>query len=570
MPFEILRWLEKQGLAALVARQKWLAMPAGRRLIRPKEITFADDSGLLESRTNRRGALLLSLEAETYPDFQLGDIFVSSDTIVDLFQHFERYYLVHAPFMQPVGSLDRLASASPLLFWTIALITCQHHEKHHELYSRLLAPHQELMVPLSTRAIRSIGEVHALLLLCMWPLPKRQALLDPTWSYVGIAVNTCMKMNFHNPLPPGHAAQGFGLWSGSPGDITPQSQSLTWMAMFQGVLPPLASSHHLRYVRKALEHLGSLVPTEFQASIFMYEIVCKYSVSLEEVDDIAVQFSFIQAFDSSLDAIKQTYRAQWTPELDIQLQCSKLNLYAMTALLPPREAAEMEVQDRVNIQSILHRGLESSSRIISQMKELSLLPFENGLSNGGRLTSYPRLYSADMFFAATYLFRSLLDRRLLSPTHVARAVESLVEARKLFTQMPRHRDGAMAGEILEKIVDKARSAGIGSGLLSSTQLCITNRLGASLMHDTLFHIHQAARQKPYLTSTPADQVQAAGVHPPLPDTITPTADVQFQAVDIQSIPLNTSLGEDPGEGFWPWLDASINDMVADLDQQIFM
>ncbi|RYP17206.1 hypothetical protein DL765_004662 [Monosporascus sp. GIB2] len=548
----------------------------GARIVReplyePQEvITFADDPGRLERRTNRRGALLLSPRAETHPDFQLGDVFISSNIIVDLFQHFESYYLAHAPFMQPVGSLDRLASASPLLFWTIALITCQHHEEHHELYSRLLAPHQELMVPLSTRAIRSIGEVHALLLLCMWPLPKQQELLDPTWSYIGIAVNTCMRMNFHNPLPPGHAAQGFALWSDSPCDITPQSQSLTWTAMFQGVLPPLSSSHHLRYVRKALRHLGPLVPPEFQASIFMYEIVCNYSVSLEDVDGLAVHFSLIQAFDSSLDAIKLAYRSQWTPELDIQLQCSKLNLYAMAALLPPPETAEMEVQNTVIIQSIVHRGLESSSRLISQMKDLSLLPFENGLSSAGRLTSYPRLYSADMFFAATYLFRALLDRRLLSPIHASRAVESLAEARKLFALMPRHRDGAMAGEVLEEIVDRARSAGIGSSLLSSTRLCITNRLGASLMYDTLFHIHQAARQNPYLTSAPADRAQAAGVYPPLPDTITPTADAQFQAVDIQSIPLNTPLGQDPGEGFWQWLDASINDMIADLDQQTFM
>ncbi|RYP78084.1 hypothetical protein DL771_000777 [Monosporascus sp. 5C6A] len=362
-------------------------------LNRPEEvITFADDPGLLDSRTERRGALLLSLRAETYPDFQLDDVLVSSDTIVDLFQHFERYYLPHAPFMQPVGPLDRLASASPLLFWTIALITCQHHEKHHELYSRLLAPHQELMLPLSTRAIRSIGEIHALLLLCIWPLPKRQAMLDPIWNYVGIAVNTCMKMNFHNPLPPGHAAQGFSLLPGFSGDITPQTQGLTWMAILQGFLPHLSSSHHLRYVRKALERLGPLVPPEFQASILMSEIVCNYSASLEEVDDIAVHFSLVQAFDSSLDAIRQTYSAQWTPELDIQLQSSKLNLYAMTALLPPREAAEMEVQDSVNMQYILHRGLESSSRILSQMKKFSLLPFENGMSGAGRLISYPRRY----------------------------------------------------------------------------------------------------------------------------------------------------------------------------------
>lgn len=144
---------------------------------------------------------------------------------------FERYYFAHAPFLRPVTSLDRLASESPFLFWTIVLITCQQHKRYNGLYNEVLLAHRELLQPLWTRAIRSIGEVHALFLLCLWSLPSRLPLLDPTWTYASIATDICMKMNFHNPLPQDHIAHGWASWLDSE-SVTVRDQHLTWLSCF--------------------------------------------------------------------------------------------------------------------------------------------------------------------------------------------------------------------------------------------------------------------------------------------------------------------------------------------------
>ena len=132
----------------------------------------------------------------------------------------------------PIKSLDHLVATSPLLFWTILLIACQSYDAHHALYSQLLSPYQELLKPLSTRAIHSIDEIHALLLLCIWPLPTKRPLLDPTWTYINIAIGACTKMNFHKPLPQGHIAQGFASWPDTSAAITVNSPKLTWLACF--------------------------------------------------------------------------------------------------------------------------------------------------------------------------------------------------------------------------------------------------------------------------------------------------------------------------------------------------
>ncbi|KAI1386676.1 uncharacterized protein F4822DRAFT_431547 [Hypoxylon trugodes] len=54
--------------------------------------------------------------SERGSEFQLGTFAVSSTVVHDLFQHFQRYYSIHAPFLQPIASLDRLALDSTLLF----------------------------------------------------------------------------------------------------------------------------------------------------------------------------------------------------------------------------------------------------------------------------------------------------------------------------------------------------------------------------------------------------------------------------------------------------------------------
>lgn len=134
--------------------------------------------------------------------------------------------------MQPVGSVNRLASDSALLFWTIIFIASEHHETHSNFYNQLFIPHRELLALLSSSAIQSIEDIHAILLLCLWPIPKQQMTDDPVYNYIGIASTACIRLNLHKPLPPSCIAMPRVSWPFGRENPSIQTQRLTWLACF--------------------------------------------------------------------------------------------------------------------------------------------------------------------------------------------------------------------------------------------------------------------------------------------------------------------------------------------------
>jgi hypothetical protein len=68
-------------------------------------------------------------------------IILPPETILELLFHFERYYFPHLPILEPVESTSALLEKSPLLFWTIMLVSCQWHPTLSYLYQQMIAPH---------------------------------------------------------------------------------------------------------------------------------------------------------------------------------------------------------------------------------------------------------------------------------------------------------------------------------------------------------------------------------------------------------------------------------------------
>jgi len=99
-----------------------------------------------------------------------------------------------------VTSIQQLIDNSPILFWTILLVSSQWHPSLSYLYGSIAAPHENLLYPVLHSAIWSIEILHALLLLCSWPIPKIRGIFDPSWNYSGLATNAAMQMGMHKPL----------------------------------------------------------------------------------------------------------------------------------------------------------------------------------------------------------------------------------------------------------------------------------------------------------------------------------------------------------------------------------
>lgn len=63
------------------------------------------------------------------------------ETVLELLSHFEQYYFPHLPILEPIESTSDIFEKSPLLFWTIMLVSCQWHPTLSYLYQQMIAPH---------------------------------------------------------------------------------------------------------------------------------------------------------------------------------------------------------------------------------------------------------------------------------------------------------------------------------------------------------------------------------------------------------------------------------------------
>ena len=128
--------------------------------------------------------------------------------------------------------MNNFAALFPLLFWTLILVASERHAEYSNLYQQLFIPHRELLAPLSSTAVQSVEEIHAILLLCLWPIPKRQLLHDPAYNYIGIAASASLRLNLHKPTPQDHIIKVRANWPYSVEYVSVKAQYLTWLACF--------------------------------------------------------------------------------------------------------------------------------------------------------------------------------------------------------------------------------------------------------------------------------------------------------------------------------------------------
>lgn len=126
-------------------------------------------------------------------------------------------------------SIDALHESSSILFWTIILVSSQWHPTQSHLYQQLVAPHQSLLSTVVKIAIQSVQQIHALILLCHWPVPLTRQSEDPSWNYCGMVMNAAMQMGLHQP---GSRSELYGYgYSNAPRTST-EIRTMTWMACF--------------------------------------------------------------------------------------------------------------------------------------------------------------------------------------------------------------------------------------------------------------------------------------------------------------------------------------------------
>ncbi|KAI0483471.1 hypothetical protein F4859DRAFT_400179 [Xylaria cf. heliscus] len=457
---------------------------------------------------------------EPLSDFSIGNVTIPAKTVIELIQHFGDQYYPSAHFIRPVESLEVFHASSPLLFWTVILVASQHHQEHCGLYEQLVSPHEELLRPFSNTAIQSIHEIHALLLLCLWPVPNRPESISPTWNYISLAVGACIRLNLDkaaplNPVEPPRL--NAPRHQRKPEEIGIQARRLTWLAClavttlestFLGLLPPFSSRFYQKRSRKAADELKNYLFPSFTPKFAICEIMCNYNLVLEEVDSCSAQLPLVETFNSSLDRIWQTYSAEWGTDVDVLLQYARLSLIATALIRILVETGTACAPHHTDIQILIIQGSEASSRLISHMKTMT----SEGLANEGKPGQtfplyYPRFYFGLLFFAAVFIFRVSYMKPSLN--HDA-AVEGLIEASNIFRLFPRHPDLKTGIDTIQHILRYARSEEFLSSPTGS--LITTNRLGASFVWDTLMRAAQFSGEERLLGHTDNEHQAPRATH----------------------------------------------------------
>lgn len=102
------------------------------------------------------------------------------------------------------------------------------------LYEQLCSIHAILMADVGQKSIQQLEVVHALLLLCLWPIPRLRNAYDPSWNYVALAISAASSLDCHSPLGKDMATSNFrGLADTTAAEMDPANQAMTWIACFE-------------------------------------------------------------------------------------------------------------------------------------------------------------------------------------------------------------------------------------------------------------------------------------------------------------------------------------------------
>lgn len=417
---------------------------------------------------------------------------------------------MHAHFVQPIESLAAFYATSPLLFWTIILVSSHFHPQHSDLFDQLLLPHEELLKPLSNTAIQSIHEIQALLLLCLWPTPKRQEWASPTWNYICLAVASCMRLDLDKTDPLDLTAPRLSpLGQKRKEEMSLRTRKLTWLAClaistqeatFLGLLPPLSSRPHLKRCRRAIEEVKDHLAPGFRPKYAIHELMCNYCLVLEEVDGSSSQLSLVEMFDGSLDCLRQTYAAEWNNHVDVMFQYARLNLNATALMRIVIENAGDCSHYLTDIQTLMIRGTEASFHMINDAKTIlsEALPREGQPGCMPMPICYPRAYFEQIFFAAVFIFRTSFIMRPSTTTNRDAALRGLIEVYNIYQLFPRHPDTAVGMEIIQHILRYVGSEDFSYEAAPLGGLVRTNRLGASFVWDTLTGLIQLSADEKFV------------------------------------------------------------------------
>ncbi|KAG9253905.1 putative C6 transcription factor [Emericellopsis atlantica] len=120
----------------------------------------------------------------------------------DIDWYFDTYLGLFHPFVPVLAKRDpdECYAASPVLFWIIIFVVTRRHRRagtSTNLFDALVEWLSKEIWTLPGSPLMGIEAVHAMLIICAWPLPTIRLVTDPSVVLSGAALNFCLSMGLH-------------------------------------------------------------------------------------------------------------------------------------------------------------------------------------------------------------------------------------------------------------------------------------------------------------------------------------------------------------------------------------
>ena len=262
------------------------------------------------------------------------------------------------------------------------------------------------------------------------------------------------------------------------------------IANFQGLPAPMSGTISLKSVERAISIVSNSAPEWWHVLILILKISATSTSTLDGAADTNLHFSLTQMFDDQLDELKKnTDPVSWTPQIEMEFCHAKIYLYALTLTAPAGPDRDDDSFRQMHQETILHRALKAASDLIAEAVKLGLSPVPSPSYPRGILTFAPKFYFTALFSSTTMLFRILGTRNPSIAAQENFAMNSIIEAHKIFQSFPDHRDFIRAAIHIEMMVGALLTQSEGR-MMGWRELLVNNRLGASVMFDAVFRAGQ--------------------------------------------------------------------------------
>jgi len=402
--------------------------------------------------------------------------------------------------------------ACPLLFWTIVITASKHSVSHQDLYTALTAEYTNLLAGSIVKVLRSVSQLHALLIIVMWPLPYPGPTHDPSWGYCGMILNAALQMGMHRPSF--HREYGFP-------DLTQQQvqlRTVTWMMAFQtsvwyvtrmpsdfrgspanrgslgtflGIPPFIDATPHMDAILANPSGLPKIIVnhTDIQRH------VARFTLALESATDLGGKVMHINMFERDLERLRTSVESTWSNDMELNVTGARLYLYSHI-FVGRRRGSGAAGQARLLLEdsgsrTIIFSGLTTAVKYIHSFcgagPSSDTSPGASSAPETHRHLSYPHHYWRTLVLASFYLLRILALASEIPAAEQELARNYLTKAYDIFLSYPNSIETLAVAKTIELLVQTTTGV--------PTENKVTTRLGASIIYDGLLTFSQVQKAR---------------------------------------------------------------------------